>query len=116
MTRRVGCRHPPDHVVIKYSIDDLPDLLELSYRECLDCGEWLSMGAANDDSEAVKLEIGAAEIAANDGPIRTCDNAMPEDCEECGWDCWPWPDALMTPAEFSGYLARCIVTHEREAG
>jgi hypothetical protein len=85
-------------------------------RECPDCEAWLSLGESNDDSEAVRVEMRAAELAANDGPIRTCDNAMPKDCEECGWDCWPFPNAMhdASPAQWGGYLARQITTHKDE--
>lgn len=59
--RTRGCVH--EHVVTKYDIDGLPDPLELSWRECLDCGTWLPMGPSNDSPEAVAIEIRAAELA-----------------------------------------------------
>lgn len=40
------CKH--ENAVIKYDCDGLPDPLELSWRECLDCGAWLSLGPSND--------------------------------------------------------------------
>ena len=43
MTR---CKH--EDAIIKYDIDGLPDPLELSWRECGDCGAWLSLGPSND--------------------------------------------------------------------
>ncbi len=79
------CKHADEHVVIKYDCDGLPDPLELSWRECLDCDEWLPMGQANDSPPEVQIEIRAAEIAA-------------------GWSC----NAEEYDGD-AGYLARCIV-------
>lgn len=42
----MSCAH--DNVVVKYDCDNLPDPLELSWAECLDCGEWRPLGASND--------------------------------------------------------------------
>lgn len=86
------------------------------YIRCVTCRAWLPLGPSNDDGAEVAIEVRAAEIAANDGPIRTCDNAMPRDCEECGWDCWPLLNAMhdAEPAQWAGYLARVIATHGDE--
>lgn len=81
---------------------------------CDACGRWLPLGPSDETPERVAIEIRAAELAFNGGPIRTCDNSMPEDCEGCGWDCWPLVDAMhdAAPAQWAGYLARAIVKHD----
>lgn len=56
------CKH--EHVVTKYDCDGLPDPLELSFDECLDCGEWQPMGPANDGDERVRDELLLAELLA----------------------------------------------------
>jgi len=104
------CRH--EHVVEKYNIDELPDPLELSYRECLDCDEWLPMGPARDDgphAAAVAIEIRAAEIAAAGEAAHL--GAM-RDCEGCGWDLYTKKYCcLHSDGMFAGWLARAIVEH-----
>jgi hypothetical protein len=99
--------------VIKYDCDGLPDPLELSWRVCLDCGHWLSLGPANDRGPEVAIELRAAEIAAGleDGG---CDVSM---LEQCGFNDTLAPlrgggfVSLDSPSVLAGYLAHCIVTH-----
>lgn len=83
---------------------------------CLDCGAWLSMGESNDDSEAVQMEMRAAEIAADE------DEKMGL-CEHFGWEGYLAPKFSTDPADagyankwHAGYLARCIVTHDDTQG
>lgn len=110
MTR---CKHPPDHVVTKYDCDGLPDPLELSWRECLDCGAWLSLGPSNDEGEAVAAEIRAAEIAAD----LAAEGCWMSPFERWGFnDEWPtlrggYPVKIETWSQRAGYLARAIHTH-----
>lgn len=111
---RAKCKHPPEHVVTKYDCDGLPDPLELSWRECLDCGTWLPLGPSADDSEAVRIEIRAAELARlKAGAFVTGDVWSGWDAHRNNYDPPPWP---YCPDAWAGYLARCIVTHEREVG
>ena len=41
----------------------MPDALCEQFR-CLDCGAWLSLGPSNDEPEAVRIEMRAAEMLA----------------------------------------------------
>jgi hypothetical protein len=52
------CRH--ECTATKYDCDGLPDPLELSYLECLDCGDWLPLGESNDSPPEVQIEIALA--------------------------------------------------------
>jgi len=55
-----NCRHPQrDRVTAQHADWDV--LYDCNI--CKRCGEWMSLGPANDDSEAVQIEIRAAEIA-----------------------------------------------------
>ena len=83
------------------------------HLKCITCKEAFSLGPANDSPEAL-VELRAAEIVANGGPIRTCRNSGHDDCEECGWDTWPWVEPT-TPSEEAGWLARAIVEHDTHA-
>ena len=53
---------PHEHTVIKYDCDGLPDPLELSWLECLDCDAWLPMGPSNDRIPAREMQL-AEELA-----------------------------------------------------
>lgn len=90
---------------------------------CLDCGSWLPLGPANDDSEAVQVEIRAAALA---GAYRT--EPTPMECRG-----WQREESINLTAVFpdktavrkqgvplnldhvewrAGYLARCIAEHD----
>jgi hypothetical protein len=73
---------------------------------CLDCRAWLSLGPSNDEPEAVRIEIRAAEIAAG---------AKKNLFEAHGYNC-PGPDQSCLTFHWyehqCGALARCIVTHD----
>jgi hypothetical protein len=78
---------------------------------CLDCNELLSLGPSNDDSEAVRCEIRAAEIAASEGGLFGYRGMTVG--EWYGWE-------ARSPKELSdymvtGYLARAIAEHGGEA-
>ena len=85
---------------------------------CLGCGSWLPLGQANDEPEAVKVEIRAAEIAAMTAPQRHRPSFMGGIGwdEQYGWDSnqFSWePSAKRIDSGFhAGYLARCIAKHE----
>lgn len=68
---RARCRHEnADHLMPgdRFAMDDWGpchvDIARCEQLRCLDCGEWLSLGASNDAGEAVAIEQRAAEIAA----------------------------------------------------
>lgn len=69
----------------------------------------LSLGPSNDDSEQVRIEIRAAEIAADGGP-----NTESANFEAYGWLLHQagGPVLWTNQHEAAGYLARCITTHE----
>ena len=113
---------PHEYTSEKYDCDGLPDPLELKYLECLDCGEWLGMGLANDDPMAVAIELRAAEIAAKVTEQRAtgktaflsdlgCDGAEIAGWIERQYDSEKLPEQ---PGEHAGYLARCIAEHDVE--
>lgn len=89
---------------------------------CLDCGAWLSLGAANDDSEAVRIEARAAEIVPR-RDLLSFDQTLAIREAHGWWDCgsgdYGPPDysGAVHPEKaladwLAGYLARCIVETE----
>jgi len=116
------CRHRGDRVTAMTGpqIDSVNGVAEIvghySIHECNicdDCGEWLSLGPSNDDSEAVRIEIRAAQLAADDECIWSP--------EEIGGGyvaaCWepgvPFSDRLDSSEQHAGYLA-WLITHDDE--
>jgi predicted RNA-binding Zn-ribbon protein involved in translation (DUF1610 family) len=83
---------------------------EFEQFRCIDCGEWLSLGPANDTPE-VLVEIRAAEIASGGGPsLEHTMNIF--DCESCGWrnNWWePCNPVKRNDPFWAGWLAREIV-------
>ena len=71
---------------------------------CAACLSWLSLGPSNDEPEAVRIEMRAAEIAANLG------RAL-RDGELFGWRSFGM-GVFPYPGEAAGYLARAIAEHE----
>jgi hypothetical protein len=70
---------------------------------CDDCGHWLSLGPAKDESEAVRIEIAAATYAARHAPASLIEadeyewpSHQPDDCDVCN----------------AHHLARVIATHD----
>lgn len=106
---------PHKHIIVtKYDCNGLPDPLELSFNECLDCGQWQGMGPSNDADERVAVEIRAAEIAASEQLPKCGDQPFEQKCERCGWEDWGG-HVECAPSWHAGYLARCIATHEEAA-
>jgi hypothetical protein len=89
---------------------------------CIDCGAWLSLGHSDEHaSEAVEIEIRAAELAADlDEADRLCDWTMANESfvgltafeERRGWSMAESNMQNHSNAWQSGYLARVIATHE----
>lgn len=90
---------------------------EFGARICNHCGTWLPLGPSNDEPEAVRVEIRAAEIA------RCLDEGGCEmsSLECCGFnDEWPTLRGgghvhMDTASQRAGYLAREIATHSEES-
>lgn len=112
------CKHNHDHVVTKYgecTFDMVGNIVYgVEFHKCLDCGAWLSMGPSNDKSEAVRIEMRAAELAAGGDMICCGDVDDIGDCEECGCVDYETGTDPMSTAQWAGYLARAIVSHEDE--
>lgn len=71
---------------------------------CRACGEWLSLGPSNDASEAVQVEIRAAEIAADNRARMTL-------TEYDGWNFATRDGHEPALWAEAGYLARIIHDH-----
>lgn len=113
-----------------FNIDEQPIyVVAVEQFRCVDCGEWLSLGPANDAPPEVQIEIRAAEIAADAARGIGLGGHGPEHCT--GEHCWhfyeEWDDSAgpccychhpgpILPGVdnecHAGYLARCIATHE----
>ncbi len=94
--------------------------LHATHNVCPWCGTWLSLGPANDEPAAVKLEIRAAELAV---VLATLDGILDWQFAPNEWDDerrgWSMAETNMqqhTDAWQSGYLARCIATHDDTQG
>lgn len=85
---------------------------------CLDCGAWLSLGPANDEPEAVRVEIRAAELTTLDRCSLEQWPCGMTDQEPHGWIGHKHDDTPIEPraSYWAGYLAREIATHENEDG
>src|SRR5678815_521639 len=115
---RKRCGHPADAL-------DWFDVT-LSFRQpadgecavflcCRACGLALPFGESNDKPESVRVEIRAAEIAAQ-GHAGKCNGGPFEwDCERCGWERWGVNHIELKGRSRAGYLARAIVEHDKEA-
>ena len=103
---------------------------------CTLCGEWLSLGPANDESADVAIEMRAAELADE---CRMPVGALSHRFSVRGAESYGWqgeetieelqvigrnglrrtdrdvPLDLGNPGWQAGYLARCIYTHTRKA-
>lgn len=89
---------------------------------CDACGRWLPLGESNDEPEAVRVEIRAAELAAEFTRERgTADDATVD--ENAGWlvhlNEWTHLDRdrgfPKNDEQHAGYLAREIATHSEES-
>jgi hypothetical protein len=116
-----SCRHPKrDRVTMQHA--DWNVLYDCNI--CKRCGEWLSMGDSNDASEAVRIEMRAAETADvlvnTDALIDwTLSN---EDFvsfiafeERRGWSIAESSMQHHSNAWHAGYLARTIHDHDEDA-
>ncbi len=86
---------------------------------CTECSEWLALGQSNDDSDAVRVEIRAAELAvfADENPKRFGrEHSTVISNVGRGWwvhqmDLVAADEVTHHPDGLAGYLARAIVTH-----
>jgi hypothetical protein len=85
---------------------------------CMDCGHWLSLGPSNDASEAVQIEMRAAELAATSIEHDRIEMDDLTDGELSGYvwavgltDAQRGP-TIAEPEHSAGYLARQIATHD----
>lgn len=93
---------------------DVGDGINMEYRRCCACGEWLSLGKSNDTG--IEHEIRAAEIAA--GLLDAgCEVSS---LERSGFNDTPMtlrngaPVFMDTESQRAGWLAHSIVTHSEE--
>lgn len=117
------CKHSGDHVTTYLDLTRGQPTCIVHCDVCQDCGAWLSLGPSNDDSEAVRVEMRAAELAADlvdDDHKRTVFSGGGSTSDEC----WGWflydryisandvtATHVLSDAGLAGYLARCIATH-----
>jgi hypothetical protein len=90
---------------------DVGDNEPISWR-CFECGEYASLGPANDEPEQVRVEMRAAEISAAWKGRREPFDLPLTDAEKSGCDKWPYLDP--TADELSGFLAVQIINHNAE--
>lgn len=103
------CKHEnADHLAPDYDTRGLTGWARCEQLRCIDCGAWLSLGPSNDEPEAVRIEIRAAEIAANGVGVGSTDLV-----EAFGWAIAKWGnrDTPIYVGQWCGYLAHEIVTH-----
>ena len=136
MTRtkaRRGCRHTTANWsrwedgawVLVGHLSGLPPDSGRFFKDRLvcDCGEWLSLGPANDGgehAERVAVEKRAAEIAMANGPFNLLDSNHAENIgwekhyDEGQWPAWGWMPPTSS-GQWAGYLSRTIWTHKDES-
>lgn len=111
------CRHEnADHLMLGDRIEvyegDILVMRGFAHCEqlrCIDCAHWLSLGESNDADERVDLEIRAAELAAHRNGWLVLDTI--DKMEMVGFA--QSEAGVIESREYqSGYLARCISTHE----
>lgn len=113
------CKHrcPYDASSVDILNEAEPRVSLLGQRRCMDCGEAVPYGPSNDEPEAVKVEMRAAEIAATLDPGYWRPGMSDADVRAgAGWnaadlgfaDTWCSGD----PECLAGYLARAITTHQ----
>jgi hypothetical protein len=101
MTR---CEHENvDHVGPDPSRFGPHALHAVEHLVCLDCGKWLSLGPSNDEHEAVRVEIRAAQLARQPANSYATSDAW------AGWYMHEADeDVFPTPECWAGWLAREI--------
>lgn len=64
--KRSACRHRNEATKFGETTHDVDGVIvyECEFRECLDCGAWLPLGAANDAPREVAIEIAASRLLA----------------------------------------------------
>jgi len=105
------CRHPKD------SRSYVSRRVGMQYRVCTRCGEWLSLGKAN-DTPAAQLELRAATLAEYIAGRRGQHMSVLSIAEYYGWldRVGPMTKRLLFGNEESGWLAHAIVHHGEEQG
>ena len=103
----MGCRHENEHRTLCHRHATVLNEEHMWHQVwCAWCGEWLPLGAANDEPEAVRVEIRAAELSRlNAGAFVTGDAWSGWDAHAKNYDPPPWPHC---PDAWAGYLARQI--------
>lgn len=81
---------------------------------CPDCRDWLSLGESNDEPEAVKVEMRAAELAAGYTKERGVIDGTTLD-EDIGFLAYSRGGDVFGPEQHRGYLSHCIVDHDASA-
>lgn len=126
-----GCRHKRRMRRHKLLMIDSERANSVEDLMCWSCGSLLPLGEANDEPEAVKVEIRAAEIAAITtvyGCTARAGRMSPDEGE--GWakhesggnpvandEHQSLPLRGWVASRHAGYLARCISTHsDSDAG
>jgi hypothetical protein len=132
MTR---CNHINGYAQHNDSVMIAGSIRVVSSRRCLDCGAWLSLGPANDDDDRVKVELRAAELAADMRLGVGIGGHRPDHCT--GEHCWHYyadegecdgpccycerdymlvlPESVAQGRDYecqTGYLAACIADHD----
>jgi hypothetical protein len=107
MSKRKRCGHPSRRECVRP--------VAMGYAiECMDCGEWLPMGKANDTAPEVTIEKRAAELSrVPAGAFVTSDAQSGWYCNAKDFDPPPWPHC---PDAWAGWLARLISEHDASEG
>lgn len=83
---------------------------------CVKCGDYAILGQATDTgphAAQIAVEVRAAELAANPDSMRGCGETDDiNECEQCGVDDYDTGTDPASPAQWAGYLARAIATHQ----
>ena len=100
-----GCKHP------FWAIREGGPIVNPTTQTCIVCDDYVSWGPSNDTPE-VLVEIRAAEIAANyvDLPWVEWNHG-----EAAGFDNRETPMPHSAESWHAGYLARVIVSHDKDA-
>lgn len=117
------CKHNQHIVRDGDMIDTVDGPVQRLTKRCGVCGEWLSLGPANDDDANVRVEIAAASYASmaeNGGDSISIGHHLYRN-DLSSWYGWCQHAAVhdydddasnVRDHELAGYLARCIVTHD----
>jgi hypothetical protein len=120
VTRIGKCRHP-HRAEYQFWVPIEPGLVPrftvMLRAKCVQCKAWVGMGSSSDEDPRVMIEIRAVEIAdvSRDSIADAWLAGRVSDCERDGWVLYAKNEEPDCGAEESGYLARCICSHEEEA-